>query len=209
MGATRARAGRSTAASGARSSVAARGRLIVTLEADTTSDLDALEGMLERARDGADVVLASHHAAGELVNVGAHRRFLSRAASYAIRRTAGLDASTVSSFFRVYRASVLRAAYERHGDDLIRERGLRLQGGDPDQARPHGRTRRRGARGARLVAPRGREQDARAADDRRLRPADDAPASRREGAGMSVGIVGGGLLGLTAALPAGPGAACR
>jgi dolichol-phosphate mannosyltransferase len=35
--------------------------LIVTLESDTTSDLDALEAMLAAARDGADVVLASHH----------------------------------------------------------------------------------------------------------------------------------------------------
>jgi glycosyltransferase involved in cell wall biosynthesis len=32
---------------------------VVTLESDTTSDLDALESMLERARAGADVVLAS------------------------------------------------------------------------------------------------------------------------------------------------------
>ncbi len=42
--------------------------LIITLESDTTSDLDALEAMLAVARDGADVVLASHHAdGGELV----------------------------------------------------------------------------------------------------------------------------------------------
>ena len=54
--------------------------LVVTLEADTTSDLDALDGMLARAHEGADVVLASHHASGRLVGVGAHRRFLSRAA---------------------------------------------------------------------------------------------------------------------------------
>ena len=98
--------------------------LIVTLEADTTSDLDAVDGMLARAREGADVVLASHHAGGQLMNVGAHRRFLSRAASYAVQRTAGMRASTVSSFFRVYRASVLRDAYERHGDELIREGGF-------------------------------------------------------------------------------------
>jgi dolichol-phosphate mannosyltransferase len=98
--------------------------LIVTLEADTTSDLDALQGMLTRAREGADVVLASHHAGGQLVGVGAHRRFLSRAASYAVQRTAGMRASTVSSFFRVYRASVLRDAYDRHGDELIREGGF-------------------------------------------------------------------------------------
>ena len=56
--------------------------------------------------------------------MSAHRRFLSRAASSAIRRGAGLDASTVSSFFRVYRADMLRAGYTRHGDQLIRESGF-------------------------------------------------------------------------------------
>ena len=41
-----------------------------------------------------------------------------------IRRSGGLDASTVSSFFRVYRASVLQRGYQAYGDDLIRERGF-------------------------------------------------------------------------------------
>jgi dolichol-phosphate mannosyltransferase len=98
--------------------------LIITLESDTTSDLDALDAMLATARQGADIVLASHHDGGSLANVSAHRRFLSRAASSAIRRSAGLDARTVSSFFRVYRADMLRAGYTRHGDQLIRESGF-------------------------------------------------------------------------------------
>jgi dolichol-phosphate mannosyltransferase len=98
--------------------------LVVTLESDTTSDLDALEAMLAVAADGADVVLASHHADGELANVARHRRFLSRAASSAIRRSAGLDARTVSSFFRVYRFRVLREGYAVHGEGFIREPGF-------------------------------------------------------------------------------------
>jgi dolichol-phosphate mannosyltransferase len=98
--------------------------LIVTLESDTTSDLDAIEAMLAAARAGADVVLASHHGGGALVNVAAHRRFLSRAAAFAIRRSAGVDARTVSSFFRVYRAAALRRGYERYGDAFIREGGF-------------------------------------------------------------------------------------
>ena len=101
-----------------------RDELIVTLESDTTSDLDAVEAMLAAARGGADVVLASHHGNGSLANVSAHRRFLSRAASSVIRRGGGLDASTVSSFFRVYRADVLHRGYERYGDTFIRERGF-------------------------------------------------------------------------------------
>ena len=98
--------------------------LIVTMESDTTSDLDALEGMIATARQGADVVLASHHDGGELQNVSRHRRFLSRAASSAIRRSGGLDARTVSSFFRVYRADVLARGYAEYGDGFIRERGF-------------------------------------------------------------------------------------
>jgi dolichol-phosphate mannosyltransferase len=98
--------------------------MIVTLEADTTSDLDALTVMLAEARSGADVVLASVHAGGEMVGVGVVREQLSRAASAIIRRSAGLDARTVSSFFRVYRPATLRAAYARWGDDLIREAGF-------------------------------------------------------------------------------------
>ena len=103
---------------------AAQDALIVTLESDTTSDLDALEEMLATAHSGADVVLASHHDQGELVNVTAHRRFLSKAAAYAIRRISKLDAKTVSSFFRVYRAQALRDGYTRYGDAFIRESGF-------------------------------------------------------------------------------------
>lgn len=98
--------------------------LVVTMESDTTSDLDALDAMLAAARDGADVVLASLGHGGELVNVARHRKMLSHAASFAIRRGARLDAHTVSSFFRVYRASALRSAYAHYGESLIREPGF-------------------------------------------------------------------------------------
>jgi dolichol-phosphate mannosyltransferase len=94
--------------------------LVVTMEADTTSDLDALPRMLARATTDADVVLADW----QMVNVAAHRRFMSAAAGYVVRKALGLDAKTVSSFFRVYRAGVLQDAMDRYGTDLIRERGF-------------------------------------------------------------------------------------
>lgn len=97
---------------------------IVTLEADTTSDLDALPAMLERAAAGADLVLASVHGGGRLLNVSLSRRILSSCASRLTRLMLGLDAHTVSSFFRVYRGDALRQAMERYGDDLIREPGF-------------------------------------------------------------------------------------
>ena len=98
--------------------------LVVTLEADTTSDLDALPEMLARAAAGAELVLASVHAGGRMEHVSAHRRVLSHCASGLVRTALGVQAHTVSSFFRVYRASALRKAVSRYGDTLIRESGF-------------------------------------------------------------------------------------
>jgi dolichol-phosphate mannosyltransferase len=97
---------------------------VVTLEADTTSDLNALQEMLGEVDAGAGLVLASVHGGGQMVNVSVARRFLSKCAGYAVRLLLGLDAKTVSSFFRVYRADVLREASDRYGDRLITESGF-------------------------------------------------------------------------------------
>ncbi len=98
--------------------------LIVTLEADTTSDLSALPKMLACARLDADLVLASVHGGGRMINVGFVRRTLSKGAGAVVRLALGVDARTVSSFFRVYRASLLQAGTARFGNDLIREPGF-------------------------------------------------------------------------------------
>jgi dolichol-phosphate mannosyltransferase len=97
---------------------------VVTLEADTTSDLDALPAMLAHAAGGADLVLASVHGGGQMLNVSPLRRLLSVAAGKVVRVCLGLDARTVSSFFRVYRLSTLRRAHDRYGESLIQESGF-------------------------------------------------------------------------------------
>jgi dolichol-phosphate mannosyltransferase len=97
---------------------------VVTLEADTTSDLNALAEMLAEIDAGAGLVLASVHSGGHMVNVNLLRRFLSKCAGHVVRLLLGLDAHTVSSFFRVYRASVLRDANDRYGESLITESGF-------------------------------------------------------------------------------------
>jgi dolichol-phosphate mannosyltransferase len=96
------------------------GGLVVTLEADSTGDLNALPEMLARARSSADLVLA----AWVMENVGLRRRLLSEGAGLVVRLLLGLRARTVSSFFRVYRAEALRGAFDHFGDDLIREQGF-------------------------------------------------------------------------------------
>lgn len=93
---------------------------IITLEADTTSDLDALPKMLERAAAGAELVLASW----VMLNVSRLRKVLSEGAGYFVRRGLGLEATTVSSFFRVYHASILKRGFGRFGGDLISEPGF-------------------------------------------------------------------------------------
>ena len=93
---------------------------VVTLEADTTGNVDTLPGMLDRAAEGADLVLAKW----QMVNVSFRRRLLSAGAGFVVRHALGLQAHTVSSFFRVYRVAALRTALDRYGDDLIREPGF-------------------------------------------------------------------------------------
>jgi dolichol-phosphate mannosyltransferase len=99
---------------------------IVTLEADTTSDLDDLPKMLELFDRGYDVVLASVYApGGQLLGVSAHRIAVSKAVSNVFRMACGLrELHTLSSLYRVYRAGTLRRAATRHGDHLVREPGF-------------------------------------------------------------------------------------
>lgn len=98
--------------------------IVVTLEADTTSDLDAMPAMLGCLAGGADVVLASVHGGCRMMNVGLLRRILSRGAGFVVRKMLKIDARTVSSFFRIYRIDVLRRAIDAYGDDLIEEAGF-------------------------------------------------------------------------------------
>jgi dolichol-phosphate mannosyltransferase len=93
---------------------------VVTLEADTTSDLDALPRMLECAASGAELVLASW----TMHNVSRWRRSLSAGAGFLVRHALDVDAKTVSSFFRVYSAQTLRASMAHYGDRFVRERGF-------------------------------------------------------------------------------------
>jgi dolichol-phosphate mannosyltransferase len=102
------------------------GDAIVTLEADTTSDLDDLPEMLELFDRGYDLVLASVYApGGKILGVSGHRIAISKAVSNVFRVACGLrELHTLSSLYRVYRAGTLRRAAKRHGDHLVREPGF-------------------------------------------------------------------------------------
>jgi dolichol-phosphate mannosyltransferase len=99
---------------------------IVTLEADTTSDLSDLPQMMEEFEKGADIVLASVYApGGEIIGVAGWRLAASKSVSNTFRYLGGLrQIHTLSSLYRVYRAGTLRRAADTYGYLLVREPGF-------------------------------------------------------------------------------------
>ena len=116
----------STPASAPRCREASDDDAIVTLEADTTSDLDDLPRMLEEFDKGADMVLASvYMPGGALLGVSQKRIALSKSVSTTFRYLGGLqNLHTLSSLYRVYRAGTLRKAADTYGYLLVREPGF-------------------------------------------------------------------------------------
>lgn len=100
--------------------------LLVTLEADNTSSLSVLQEMVQRARAGFDLVLASCYApGGTIVGTNFVRTSLSFCANLILRCTPGMPGVyTFSSFYRVHRGSFLRRAMAAYGDRMIEEAGF-------------------------------------------------------------------------------------
>jgi dolichol-phosphate mannosyltransferase len=99
---------------------------IITLEADTTSDLSDLPAMMAEFDRGADIVLASVYApGGEIIGVAGWRLAASKSVSNTFRYLGGLrQIHTLSSLYRVYRAGTLRRAADTYGYLLVREPGF-------------------------------------------------------------------------------------
>ncbi len=99
---------------------------IVTLEADTTSNLGDLPEMMRRFEEGADVVLASVYApGGKIIGVAGWRLAASKSVSNTFRYLGGLrEIHTLSSLYRIYRAGTLRRAADTYGYLLVREPGF-------------------------------------------------------------------------------------
>lgn len=100
--------------------------LVVTLEADGTSDFSILFPLLAFARSGWDLALASPYAPGGGVEgTNLTRRGLSAGANLLCRRLLGLGTvRTYSSFYRVHRIEILRRLQDRYGDAIIEEAGF-------------------------------------------------------------------------------------
>lgn len=98
--------------------------IIVTIEGDNTSDLSILPNMIIISELGYDLVLASVYAqGGELVKTSFFRKFLSFFANIILRSVLNLNVLTLSSFYRVYKKSLLQKIKDNN-ETIISENGF-------------------------------------------------------------------------------------
>lgn len=101
--------------------------VVVTLEGDRTSDTTVLPRLLHRVwEEGDHIALASCYLyGGGIVGTSLHRVGLSHLANGLMKKALGLSGlQTLSSFYRVYQVSALRAMRERWGDAFITSQGF-------------------------------------------------------------------------------------
>jgi dolichol-phosphate mannosyltransferase len=99
---------------------------VATMEGDNTSKVDTLRQMLVRRREGFEVVLASPYMyGGGLRNTSLLRLVLSHGANGLVKELLGIHGIlTMSSFFRLYSAPVLKRLQARYGDGILETPGF-------------------------------------------------------------------------------------
>jgi dolichol-phosphate mannosyltransferase len=103
---------------------AGRDDLLISLDADHTHPTELMPRMVERARAGADIVIASRYQPGaEVHGLGALRTAISHAASLLLR---GLfpGARDYTCGYRCYRTDLLAWGARRHGPHFLNQRGF-------------------------------------------------------------------------------------
>lgn len=102
------------------------GDWVLTLEGDNTSRLELVRQMFTRTQEGYDVILASPYMyGGGVTNTQTIRLFLSFMANLFVKEALGISGiMTASSFFRLYRASVILRLGQVYGDDILERTGF-------------------------------------------------------------------------------------
>lgn len=101
--------------------------LVVTMEGDNTSRVETLLAMIERLeRESWDCVLASPYAyGGKITQTNFFRIFLSMTANLLVRFILKIPGIfTMSSFFRVYRGSLIQKLQQQFGSRILKENGF-------------------------------------------------------------------------------------
>ena len=100
---------------------------VITMEGDNTSRFNIIEIMLSRSiREGLDLILASPYAyGGNLGDTNIFRSILSHFANGFVKITLGIHGiHTMSSFFRVYKGSLIKKLQKRYGKRILERSGF-------------------------------------------------------------------------------------
>lgn len=102
------------------------GDIIVTKEADNTSDLSILDELISKIDEGYDLTLASCYAReGAVVGTTPFRLILSKGANTLLKLLIPVkNINTYSSFYRAYNSAALKEIYGIYGDRLLEEDGF-------------------------------------------------------------------------------------
>jgi dolichol-phosphate mannosyltransferase len=102
------------------------GDVIVRLDCDDTHEPEFIPNLVQKIRDGNDVVIASRFApGGGQVGVSAYRAFISRGANLFMKIFFPIKGlKEYSSGFRAYRAEKLKEAIAFYGNNFIQLKGL-------------------------------------------------------------------------------------
>jgi len=100
--------------------------IIITKEADNTSDLNIAAKLVEKIGQGYDLALASCYAKeGRVLGTTFYRLILSRTANFILKLFIPIkNVNTFSSFYRAYRAKSLRDLQHVYQDKLIEQGGF-------------------------------------------------------------------------------------
>lgn len=107
-------------------SIASPDDILITKEADNTSDVNILHDIIKKIEGGNDVVLASCYAPhGKIIGTSFYRRILSGGANILLKVFFPIrGVNTYSSFYRGYRAEIISRAFSHYGKGLIKEGGF-------------------------------------------------------------------------------------
>jgi dolichol-phosphate mannosyltransferase len=100
---------------------------VLTMEGDNTSRHELVQIMLNRAiTEDYEVVLASPYMyGGGIINTNSWRVLLSKVANVFVKEILGLQGIvTASSFFRLYRASVIQRLQQQYGEAIVERAGF-------------------------------------------------------------------------------------
>ena len=99
--------------------------IVITMEADATSDIGILDKMIAISYLDFDVVLASVYAqGGGFEKTSVFRLLLSRTANLMIKTLYGIKVNTYTSFYRVYKIETLRKIYTLKKGQITNETGF-------------------------------------------------------------------------------------